>query len=679
MQLKKLHAAQIVCVRRLDIRGEQLNLRQNQFVCLAILTCQKITFNRPKGAMHTRRTPLKRKTEPVKAKHSKTSYFQLCFLLCSFYFLLLTFPAQAARLQSWRLNASQNQLEFSTDEGVQPKAQLISDPTRLVIDLPGVRLGRPQVTEPYTGAIRSIRVGQFDASTARIVVEYAPGYTIDPNQVKFRGAAANQWSVQLPTPQFSNVSNPAPVSQLPPPGSPTPQPNQGGGSLFSRAFVQTVQPTPDGFFIRMSGTPSNVQSTRSSDRRQQFIDLYGASISPNLVQRDIPVNRNGVERVQVDQFQASPPIVRLTLTVSPNSPDWRASSSTVGGVVLLPQSGSVPIGQTPQPQPLPQPLPQPQTPTVQSISFENQQLIVRADRPISYTTGWDRPTGAYRLLVRSARLDPNLPNLQLPANSPLLQVRVRQEGSDVAILMTPAANVQFGQATQINAQQVALPVRRGLFPTVPPTTNPIPAPLPNPTIPIPPTPNPQPIPRPVPNGRLVVVVDAGHGGPDPGAIGIGGLQEKELVLDISRRLQARLEQSGVQVVMTRNADIDLDLQPRVDIAQRANATVFVSIHANSINLSRQDISGLETYYYQSGLELARSIHRSVIQGTGIQDRGVRSARFYVLRRTTMPSVLVEVGFVTGRDDAAKLRTSSYRQQMAESIARGVLQYLGRRN
>lgn len=677
----ELHAAQIVCVRRLDIRREQLNLRQNEFVCLAILTCQKISFNRSESAMHTRRNPLERKTEPVKAKRSKTSYFQLCFLLCSFYFLLLTFPAQAARLQSWRLNASQNQLEFSTDEGVQPKAQLILDPTRLVIDLPGIRLGRPQVTEPYTGAIRSIRVGQFDQSTTRIVVEYAPGYTIDPNQVKFRGAAANQWSVQLPAPQFSNVSNPAPISQLPPPSTTPPQPSPGGGSLFARAVVQNVQPTPDGFFVRATGTPSEVRSTRSSDRRQQFIDLYGTSISPNLAQRDIPVNRNGVERVQVAQLQASPPVVRLTLTVSPNSPDWRASTSPVGGVILLPQSGSAPIGQTPQPQPqpVPQPVPQAQTPTVQSIAFENQQLIVRADRPISYTVGWDRPTGAYRILVRSARLDPNLPNLQLPSGSPLLQVRVRQEGDDVAVLMTPAANVQFGQATQPNAQQVTLPVRRGLFPTVPPTTNPVPTPPPNPTIPVPPTTTPQPIPPRVPNGRLVVVIDPGHGGPDPGAVGIGGLQEEELVLDISRRVQARLTQGGVQVVMTRNADVDLGLQPRVDIAQRANATVFVSIHANAISMSRPDISGLETYYYQSGLELARSIHRSVLQGTGVQDRGVRSARFYVLRRTSMPSVLVETGFVTGRTDAAKLRTSSYRQQMADSIARGILQYLGRRN
>jgi N-acetylmuramoyl-L-alanine amidase len=173
------------------------------------------------------------------------------------------------------------------------------------------------------------------------------------------------------------------------------------------------------------------------------------------------------------------------------------------------------------------------------------------------------------------------------------------------------------------------------------------------------------------------VIDPGHGGPDPGAIGVGGLQEKGVVLDISQKVATILEQQGVQVVMTRSDDRDLDLEPRVQLAQRVNATAFVSIHANAISLSRPDVNGLETYYYQSGLDLARSIHQSVLEGTGVPDRGVRSSRFYVLRRTSMPSVLVEVGFVTGRSDAARLADPNFRNQMAGAIARGILRYLGR--
>jgi N-acetylmuramoyl-L-alanine amidase len=105
------------------------------------------------------------------------------------------------------------------------------------------------------------------------------------------------------------------------------------------------------------------------------------------------------------------------------------------------------------------------------------------------------------------------------------------------------------------------------------------------------------------------------------------------------------------------------------------ADLFVSIHANSINLSRPDVSGLETYYYSSGQRLARTIHSSILQSLDIKDRGVRQARFYVLRKSSMPSVLVEVGFVTGREDAAKLSNPDYRNQMAQAIARGILQYI----
>ncbi|MEP0917616.1 N-acetylmuramoyl-L-alanine amidase [Leptolyngbya sp. DQ-M1] len=592
-------------------------------------------------------------------------------MLCSFYFLLFTFPAQAARLQSWRLSPAQNQLEFSTDDGVQPKAQLLNDPTRLVIDLPGVTFGRPQVTESYNGGVRSIRVGQFDRQTTRIVVEYAPGYTVDPSRIQFQGRTANQWSVQLPTPTFSGVATP-PVTQPPITQPPIAQPpiSQLPPTSTGRTFVQSLQATGDGLFLRTTGATPQVRSLRSNDRRQMIIDIFGATLSPNLFPRDLPVNVSGVSRAQISQF--TPDSVRLTLTLSPQSADWRASASPSGGLIVLPQAvGSTPVTQPPVTQP-----PASQTAIVQSVELDaNRQLIIRGNQPLSYTTGWDRATGAYRVLIRSARTDQSFRGPQLPAGSSILQARVRQDGNDLALLFVPAANVQFGDIVQTSPQQLILPVRRGLFPVTPPTTPPItPSPLP-----VPPTTNPRPVPPRVPNGRLVVVIDPGHGGPDPGAVGIRGIQEKEIVLDISRRVQANLERGGVQVVMTRNADTDLDLQPRVDIAQRANATAFVSIHANAISMSRPDVNGLETYYFQSGLELARTIHRNVLQGTGVQDRGVRSARFFVLRRTSMPSVLVEVGFVTGRTDAARLAESSYRQRMADSIARGVLEYLGSRS
>ena len=97
-------------------------------------------------------------------------------------------------------------------------------------------------------------------------------------------------------------------------------------------------------------------------------------------------------------------------------------------------------------------------------------------------------------------------------------------------------------------------------------------------------------------------------------------------------------------------------------------------HANALP-SRPDISGLETYYFDSGQRLAQVIHNSLLQNVNIRDRRVRKARFYVLRKSSMPSVLVEVGFVTGREDAPKLSTSAYQNQLAEAIVRGILQYV----
>lgn len=189
------------------------------------------------------------------------------------------------------------------------------------------------------------------------------------------------------------------------------------------------------------------------------------------------------------------------------------------------------------------------------------------------------------------------------------------------------------------------------------------------------TPAPRPAPTtPARRGEILVMIDPGHGGRDPGAVG-NGLQEKEINLFISRRVQRTLEQRGYRVAMTRSSDFELDLQPRVNLAERANATIFVSIHANAISLSRPEVNGLETYYYSSGRGLAQSIHNSVLRSTDLRDRGVRQARFYVLRNTSMPAVLVETGFITGREDSSRFRSNAAREQIADAIAQGIIDYL----
>ena len=634
--------------------------------------------------------------------------------------VLLSSPAVAARLESWRFDANQNRLEINTNTAVQPQAQLIFNPTRLVIDLPGTTFGQPQSTQQIGGAIRVVRVGQFDPQTTRLVVELNPGYTLDPQQVQFENVSANRWRVQLPRltpeqaqsssrniynvvtvdsdadnkPDFSNqVASAIPNNQV---ASATPN-NQVASATPGKTQIQNLQVTGDGLFLRTSGGSPQVKINRSSDRNTIVMDIADASLSSSLTQRNSEINRHGVSRIELTPLNSQPPGVRMTLRVNKDSPDWRATPSSAGGLVVLPSrvvrlpgNNSSNNSQNNQPS-------TPSTPnipvannspaTIQSVELGNNdtQLLIRSDKTVNATSGWDRSSGLFRITIPNAKLAANVTGPNFSANSPILRVRLQPEGNTVVVLVQPASGVQIGELNQVSNQMLALQLqgsRRGTtslpvppvaLPPLPPATQ---GQLPSPTAP--PPPRSQPAPRPAPKTRAVVMIDPGHGGRDPGAVGIGGLRESSVVLPISQRVAAILQQNGVQAVLTRDSDYFVSLQGRVDLAQRAKADLFVSIHANAISMSRPEVNGLETYYYGSGQALARSIHSSVLQNVTIRDRRVRQARFYVLRRSSMPSVLVEVGFVTGAEDAARLRTTAYQNQMADAIARGILQHLQRR-
>ena len=180
--------------------------------------------------------------------------------------------------------------------------------------------------------------------------------------------------------------------------------------------------------------------------------------------------------------------------------------------------------------------------------------------------------------------------------------------------------------------------------------------------------------------KFYVVIDPGHGGPDPGAIGIGGLRETDVVLEISKLVQELLIKKGVKVKLTRDSEVDLDLLPRVSIANRTNADIFVSIHANASRGKKRNINGLETFYYSGwkGKLLAKKIQKQILKvSPGSPDRGVRQGRFFVIKHTNMPAVLVEIGFLTGRLDARRLEKSIHRKRIAYAITKGILDYLSK--
>ena len=173
---------------------------------------------------------------------------------------------------------------------------------------------------------------------------------------------------------------------------------------------------------------------------------------------------------------------------------------------------------------------------------------------------------------------------------------------------------------------------------------------------------------------ITVVIDAGHGGYDRGGIPGQRVSEKDMTLDVARRLKSVLQASGYRVVMTRDSDVFVPLGTRAAIANQYRNAVFVSVHFNSA--TRRGADGIETYFYsRDSLALASAVHHYVAGGAPSPNRGVRRRGYFVLRRTNIPAVLVECGFLTNPTEASYAQNASYRQKLADEIAAGI----GRRN
>ncbi|WP_275331385.1 N-acetylmuramoyl-L-alanine amidase [Nodosilinea sp. PGN35] len=496
-------------------------------------------------------------------------------------------PAKAsARLQAWEFDSSQNRLVFTTEGGVEPLVSWLTEPQRLVIDLPGIVPEAALGDQFVGGAVAAVRITRADAHTTRMVLELNPNYPLDPRQVKVWGLTSQQWVVQLPgstaaiapadglsIPEFSKAARVRPLTAV---GADPLPPLLSRNQVTTAAVRATatvlrgVQTTAEGFFIPTAGAAPQIQVYRTRDAnqaRQIVIDLLDAAIAPGLTPEALPQGRYGIHSWSLSQFATAPPAIRLTLTLDGFSPDWQITPLASGGIWITP------IGMAP---------------------------------------------------------------------------------SQIAVPPTT----------------VVLPV---LNPATPP---PIAQPHPAAAVPAPAI---RPAPNLAPRGQILVMLDPGHGGVDPGAVGIGGLQEKGVVLAVAQHTAAALQAQGIAVQMTRQGDQTVDLQPRADMATAAQAAVFVSIHANAVNMQRPEVNGLETYYYsEAGQVLATALQRQVLSTMAMNDRGVRQARFLVLRRTAMPAALIEIGFVTGAIDAPKLRDPRWQAQMGQSIAQGIINYLSGR-
>jgi N-acetylmuramoyl-L-alanine amidase len=299
--------------------------------------------------------------------------------------------------------------------------------------------------------------------------------------------------------------------------------------------------------------------------------------------------------------------------------------------------------------------------------------------------------------------------------------------------LVPAETAVAGAATASPAPPIALagvdrlPAGRG----APPRAN-APASAPRTTTAVAlPTPAPEPpmvnragsysLARQLGLGARRIVIDAGHGGHDPGTIGRGGLQEKDLVLDVALRLERLVRQEiGAEVVLTRSTDVFIPLEERTAIANQRGADLFLSIHANSSRSPQA--SGIETYFLNfarnahaeqvaarenaisaatlkdlqnlvkaitlnskidESRDFAAAVQESMVRGVRsdhpVSDRGVHTAPFYVLIGANMPAVLAEIAFVSNPEDERRLRSGAYRETLARSLLAGVKSYLGALN
>lgn len=566
-------------------------------------------------------------------------------------------PAKASpRLQTWQFDTGQNRFMFTTEGGVQPQVSLGQNPRRLIIDLPGVVTDEAVADQFIGGAVQAVKVMQVDARTTRMVLELDPNYTIDPQQVRVWGLTEAQWVVQLPS-LSPNPLPPATWATTPPPGrnsglrEEAPQASAAPANLQTKALHRAGPHSLHPQASPTQETPQAVPPRLTSPPISPTVSVSPPPLSPLPPHLAVARPSSSLAPGAAPHSNPLPPLLsRNQVIYAPVGP----TGTIIQGVQVTAQGFFIPLAGT---------MPQVQVYRTRDANATRQIVIdvLNAAIPPQITPD-TLPANRYGIsrwaITQFSTLPPAVRlTLNLDQASPDWQVSPVAGG----LVLTPIGMVAQQIAT--TPTTVVLPVLH----TTPPQTSPQPlgmaTPIAQTTAPLP------------QRGQVLVMLDPGHGGADPGAIGIGGLQEKAVVIAVSHHVANALRSQGIQVQMTRQGDETLDLQPRVDRAAAANATVFVSIHANAVNMQRPEVNGLETYYFsETGLTLANAIHRRVMASVSMNDRGVKQARFFVLRRTTMPSALIEIGFVTGALDAPKLRDPQWQAQMGQAIAQGILDY-----
>jgi N-acetylmuramoyl-L-alanine amidase len=420
---------------------------------------------------------------------------------------------------------------------------------------------------------------------------------------------------------------------------PFPRPILPGSSVAQLTGIEAV---PDGFLLKTSG-PVRPDLRRLEDLPPRIVvDMEDAELSDTLASRNLDVNQLGASRLRVGQFQNNPAIVRAVIELLPENLDgtWEARYVPDLGGVMLRSVGKTTLAPAVEPKVV-----------LQSAQLTDEGLVFTTAQPLHISTNWENPN-EFRLVFSPAVLSGNFLGPTINASSPInhLNIAERNDHRVIALIQVlPGTRVGDLRPLDSSGTRILLPLKQFLS-----------------------------------LGRsaametqalVPIVLDAGHGGKDPGAQR-GGVAEKALTLGIIRRLNSRLRNLSFNPILTRSGDTYPTLADRVRITQDSQAKIFVSIHINCIDGNRSDINGIETYYsHPNSARLAYILHRNILAKTGATDRRVRIRRLYVTNQNTVPAVLLEVGYLSNPEERKKLRQSAYQDLIAEAITRGLLEYL----
>jgi len=382
-----------------------------------------------------------------------------------------------------------------------------------------------------------------------------------------------------------------------------------------------------------SGAPLQYRSGDISDPPRLFFDFQQVSLG--MAEQQVPVEEGIIERMRLSQYSVTPEVVRLVIDL--NEPGAVNSMISDQGRQL-----NITIAAHPGPQPTP-------GGTVGTIKLtgialtqpgaQQSELAVVTDGPALVDSDYDAKT--HKLVLSFTNGVNTIPPEQLKALRDAQVATVNAETTTPGMRLTITFNSDIGYL--IHREETGIRVLMGIFNI----------------------------------NDMLVVLDAGHGGHDTGAIGSHTL-EKDVNLDIILRTGRLLETAGARVLYTRQDDTFIPLDDRPGLANTHAADLFIAVHCNSTTV-RNSCSGTQTYYNTpQSAPLAAAIQSEEVNSIDLPNGGVRTANFLVIRKSHMPAVLVEIGFLNNTKEEALLNTPAFRQRAAEGIVNGIRRYAATR-